>query len=56
MNNAKPVQIAATHSRTEDEHRGVEMLYVLLDDGRIFRWRSDYFETFWQEVEGPWVK
>ena len=52
----KPIQIAVTHQKSENEQWGVEILYVLLDNGRIFRIDSAGGPgSQWTEVgAGPW--
>lgn len=52
---AKPIQIAATHTRGEHEQFGHSSLIVLCDDGSV--WYQDSHggnATPWGKIEGPW--
>lgn len=49
----KPIQIAVSLTRGENEQHGAQVLIVLLDDGEIYERReSDGNE--WVRVMGPW--
>jgi hypothetical protein len=51
---SKPVQIAITHQRGQNEQWGSEITLVLCEDGKIYRRYVAVGVDTWEEVKGLW--
>lgn len=54
---AVPIQITATHTRSDNEQFGQTHLFILLSDGRIYQLaQRGHNPDEWSEIKGPWME